>query len=195
LIFGITMVLNCNSGKTPIQGETEWQKTMNANFKDASKSPLTDSDRKDFEGLDFFQFDSLYVVKAYLELTPDSEYFNMRTTTNEVTKERVYGIINFEIKGKKLNLKVYQGEENLNTPGLENHLFLPFLDHTNGEETYGGGRYIDLSIPATDSILIDFNKAYNPYCVYNENYSCPIVPRENYLDVRVEAGIQNYIKE
>jgi uncharacterized protein (DUF1684 family) len=71
-------------------------------------------------------------------------------------------------------------------------LFLPFLDNTNGDTTYGGGRYIDLRIPEGDTIEIDFNKAYNPYCAYNSRYSCPIVPRENYLDTNIEAGVKKF---
>jgi uncharacterized protein (DUF1684 family) len=76
--------------------------------------------------------------------------------------------------------------------GMEDYLFLPFLDETNGFETYGGGRYLDLRIPVGDTIEIDFNTAYNPFCAYNEKYSCPIVPRENYLQTRIEAGVKAF---
>ena len=72
------------------------------------------------------------------------------------------------------------------------YLFLPFLDATNGIETYGGGRYIDLTIPESNQITIDFNKSYNPYCAYNEKFSCPIVPRENYLSLKVNAGVKRF---
>ena len=84
-----------------------------------------------------------------------------------------------KIKGETITLKIYQTESAyLNEQ--DNTLFLPFLDLTNGENTYGGGRYLDLMIPDNDSLIIDFNKAYNPYCAYNPNYSCPIVPRTNF---------------
>ena len=73
-------------------------------------------------------------------------------------------------------------------------MFLPFLDNTNGEETYGGGRYIDLQFPEGGELVIDFNKAYNPLCAYNEKYSCPIVPLENYLELKVEAGVKAFEK-
>ena len=69
------------------------------------------------------------------------------------------------------------------------------VDNTNGEETYGGGRYIDLTIPEGDTLIIDFNKAYNPYCVYNKKYSCPLVPRQNYLRTKVRAGVKNFNKD
>ena len=78
--------------------------------------------------------------------------------------------------------------------GLEDYLFLPFIDDTNGEESYGGGRYIDLRIPEGDTIVIDFNKSYNPYCAYNDKYSCPIVPRINYLALEVRAGVMAFNK-
>ena len=73
--------------------------------------------------------------------------------------------------------------------------FLPFLDETNGETTYGGGRYIETRIPEGDVLTIDFNKAFNPYCAYNEKYSCPIVPRENYLRIAITAGVKKYKKQ
>jgi uncharacterized protein (DUF1684 family) len=193
--FAILVVFSCGGKKESLQGETEFQRTMNANFKDATKSPLTDKDRKKFTSLDFFPFDSTYVVTAHLERTPDSEYFNMKTTTDRLAKERVYGILTFEIQEQEFKLNVYQSKESLTTEGYQDYLFLPFLDDTNGESTYGGGRYIDLRIPEGNLIIIDFNKAYNPLCAYNEKYSCPIVPRLNYLSTEVKAGLMNYDKK
>lgn len=194
IAFIAVFIMSCAQEKRPLLGETDYQKEQNAKFKDATTSPLTDKDRKDFKGLDFFKFDSTYVVKASLKRTPDSEWFNMKTTTERLSKERIFGILTFEINGETFNLNVYQGEENMQTVGLEDYLFLPFLDHTNGEESYGGGRYIDLRIPESDSITIDFNRAYNPLCVYNEKFSCPIVPRVNYLPIEVKAGVKMYTK-
>jgi uncharacterized protein (DUF1684 family) len=74
------------------------------------------------------------------------------------------------------------------------YLFLPFIDQTNGEETYGGGRYVDLRIPEGDTLIIDFNKAYNPYCAYNKKYSCPLVPAVNELKTSVTAGVKAFRK-
>lgn len=193
--FISSLFLNCGDGKQPIQGETAWQKKMNADFKDASKSPLKNKDRKNFSSLDFFEYDETFKVDAFLLATPDSDYFKMKTNTDELREERVYGILSFEINGELYQLNVYQGKESLETPGYEDYLFLPFLDNTNGEETYGGGRYIDLRIPEGDSIVIDFNEAYNPYCAYNEKFSCPIVPRENYMNLKITAGVKVYKKD
>ena len=73
----------------------------------------------------------------------------------------------------------------------KNYLFLPYTDLTNGFESYGGGRYIDLTIPDCNEIIIDFNKSYAPSCAYNHSYSCPVPPKENHLNVRIEAGVKN----
>ncbi|SDB18918.1 hypothetical protein SAMN03097699_0001, partial [Flavobacteriaceae bacterium MAR_2010_188] len=130
-----------------------------------------------------------------LQRTPNSEWFKMKTTTERVSEERVYGILTFNLKGENFKLNIYEGKEMKTKEGFEDFLFLPFLDETNGEETYGGGRYIDARIPETDTMTIDFNKAYNPYCAYNEKYSCPIVPRVNYLPIKVEAGVKVFKKK
>ncbi|MFC5196157.1 DUF1684 domain-containing protein [Bizionia hallyeonensis] len=188
------IVISCAQNKEPLLGETEWQRQQNADFKDASKSPLKAKDRKNFKTLDFFPVDSSAIVKATLKRTPDSDWFLMQTTTDRVSNERVYGIITFELQGKTFELSVYQGQDLMTQEGFEDYLFLPFIDHTNGETTYGGGRYIDLRIPENDTMIIDFNKAYNPYCAYDEKYSCPIVPRNNYLDIEVKAGVQAFNK-
>ena len=189
--FAITM-LSCAQDKQPILGETEWQKEMNAEYKDASTSPLKKKDRSDFKSLDFFKFDSTYVVTATLKRTPNTEWFKMKTTTSRESEERIFGILTFQLKEKTFSLNVYQGKELMKDEDFKDYLFLPFLDNTNGDTTYGGGRNIDLRIPEGDTIEIDFNKAYNPYCAYNERYSCPIVPRENYLDTKIEAGVKKF---
>ena len=80
----------------------------------------------------------------------------------------------------------------MENPDYFDYLFLPFLDLTNGKTTYSGGRYIDLRIPEGDTIIIDFNKAFNPYCAYSHHYSCPVVPSENYLDFEVRAGVKKF---
>mgnify|MGYP003151278659 FL=1 len=187
-------LIGCAQNKEPLLGETDWQRQQNADFKDASKSPLKAKDRKGFKTLDFFPVDSSAIVEAILKRTPDSDWFLMQTTTDRVSNERVYGIVSFELQGKTFELAVYQGQDLMTKAGFEDYLFLPFMDHTNGETTYGGGRYIDLRIPENDTMLIDFNKAYNPYCAYDEKYSCPIVPRNNYLDIKVEAGVKAFNK-
>ena len=194
-IIILFFILSCSPKKRPILGDTDYQRTMNANFKDATKSPLKASDRKQFSGLDFFKFDSTFIVNAELKRTPNSEWFKMQSTTGDTTNERVYGVLSFVLKGQPFTLNVYQGKDMMTREGFEDYLFLPFIDDTNGESTYGGGRYIDLRIPEGDEIEIDFNTAYNPYCAYNEKYSCPIVPRVNTIDIAVRAGLKKFVSK
>lgn len=193
-IFLLVSIVSCGQEKRPILGETEFQKELNAEYKDATTSPLKDKDRKAFKGLDFFKFDSTYMVTASFKRTPNEKVFKMKTTTDRKPEYVKYGELNFNLKGKEYTLNIYQNLGLIETEGYEDYLFLPFLDETNGLESYGGGRYIDARIPEGDTMIIDFNKAYNPYCAYNDKYSCPIVPRKNYLKTRVEAGVKAFEK-
>ena len=208
VLFSIVFLMSCGQGKKYHDEEEtvtttsdliadilEYQKEQNESFKDPDSSPLPDKYRKDFDGLDFFEPDTTYIVKARFERTPDAEPFLMPTTTDRQTQEVVYGIAHFTLNGAEHQLEVYQSLGLMDDDEYEDYLFLPFLDNTNGEETYGGGRYIDLTIPKGDTLVIDFNKAYNPYCVYNKKYSCPLVPRQNYLRTNVRAGVKNFNKD
>lgn len=172
----------------------EFQDKTNAEFKNATTSPLLEKDRKDFVSLPFFDPDTSYVVKAKFISTPNELPFFMPTTTGRTPEYKKYGEVHFKLKGETFKLNVYQNQELLLSEEYKDYLFLPFTDKTNGNETYAGGRYINLSIPVSDSITLDFNKAYNPYCVYNPKYSCPIVPSENYLPIAVKAGMKAWNK-
>ncbi|WP_282123953.1 DUF1684 domain-containing protein [Algibacter mikhailovii] len=193
-LFCAQLILGCTKEKRVLKGDTAFQRELNAQFKDVTESPLKKKDRKTFEGLEFFQFDSLYVVKARFIRTPNEKPFKMKTTTDRLPEYLKYGELVFQIKGKQFKLNIYQNQSLVDVEGSEDYLFLPFLDETNGLESYGGGRYIDAKIPRNDTMIIDFNKAYNPYCAYNDKYSCPLVPRENYLKVRIEAGVKVFKK-
>ncbi len=164
----------------------------NKEFADSATSPLTEVDRKKFDSLHYFPIDEKYAVMATLKLTPKKKPFKMQTSTDRLADYRQYGIATFSIDGQQLELRVYQNMNLLKIPRYKNYLFIPFNDWTNGEETYPGGRYVEASITDGDSLLIDFNKAYNPYCAYNERYSCPIPPKENNLEIRIEAGVLKF---
>ena len=133
-------------------------------------------------------------MNAEFTRTPNEEPFKMKTTTDRRPIYVKYGQLSFNLKGENYQLNIYQNQGLIEKEGYEDYLFLPFLDETNGLESYGGGRYIDARIPQGDSMLIDFNKSYNPYCAYNDKYSCPIAPRENYLKTRIEAGVKGFDK-
>jgi len=193
-IIVLCCITACAQDKQPLLGDTDYQKSQNSKFKDASESPLTSKDIKTFKQLDFFKYDESYKVEAKMELTPNSEYFEMPTSTDRKPLYRVYAVLTFELKGKTHQLNIYENIDLLTTKGYEDYLFLPFIDETNGETTYGGGRYIESRIPKGNTLMVDFNEAFNPYCAYNYKYSCPVVPIENTLNLKVEAGVKAYNK-
>ena len=190
LLFSLFLLLNCDNRKRFNTDLTPFQREINDFFKDASVSPLKKRDLKNFRGLDFFAYDSIYLVTAKLIKTPKEKPFMMLTTTDMMVEYIKYGTISFELLSNQYSLDIYK---NLEDPNERDNLFLPFLDDTNGNESYGGGRYINLDIPQVDNLIIDFNSAFNPYCVYDEKYSCPIVPRENYLPLEIKAGVKNFL--
>ena len=190
-------MLSCNSqDKRALVGETEYQKKENARFKDASKSPLKEKDLKKFKGLDFFPVDSAYIVTAKLKRTKNAPVFEMPTTTDRKPLYKEYGILNFTLKGKNCSLTIYQNQGNLKDEEYKDYLFLPFTDDTSGNESYGGGRYMDVKTTdiSNNTITLNFNNTYNPYCAYNDKYSCPLTPRKNHLDLEIKAGIKVFDK-
>ena len=191
LLFSLFLLLNCDNRKRFNTDLTPFQREINDFFKDASVSPLKKRDLKNFRGLDFFTYDSTYLVTAKLTKTPKEKPFMMLTTTDMMVEYIKYGTVSFELLSNQYSLDIYK---NLEDPNERDNLFLPFLDDTNGNESYGGGRYINLDIPQVDNLIIDFNSAFNPYCVYDEKYSCPIVPRENYMPLEINAGVKNFVK-
>lgn len=170
----------------------EAQDKLNKEYADPKTSPLTKEDQKTFKELDFYPVDLQYCVTAKLKRTPDEKPFYMATTTGRKARYVKYGELTFTLAGKACKLDVYQSPDMVKMEAYKDYLFLPFTDETNGEGSYGGGRYIDLRLPEGDTIQIDFNKAYNPYCAYNHGYSCPIPPSHNKLALAVKAGVKEY---
>lgn len=146
----------------------------------------------------FFQSDSSYRVKcdfkASKRATKPFEIPTSAGTTKTYTK---FGELHFTLNNKPYRLAVYRSISLMKNPLYKDYLFVPFKDLTNGKETYGGGRYLDLRMGeiGEKSIWLDFNKAYNPYCAFSEGYSCPIPPKENHLNTRIEAGEKCYQKK
>ena len=198
LAFAFLAITSCNSqNKRPLQGETEYQKKMNASFKDATTSPLKKKDLKNFTGLEFYPVDSNFIVEAHLTLIENAPIFEMATTTDRKPLYKEFGILNFELKGKQYQLTIYQDQDNLESEQYKNYLFLPFTDDTSGNGSYGGGRYMDVmttDIRDDNTITLNFNNTYNPYCAYNEMYSCPLTPRKNHLDIEIKAGVKDFKK-
>lgn len=167
----------------------EFQQEHDAHFKDPEKSPLKNKAKR-FKGHDFFAIDSTLRVEAKLVRTLSAIPFLMKTTTSRLPTYEKYGVAQFTIDRKEFSLNIYQSHSLREKEEFKDHLFMPFTDLSNGAESYIGGRFIDLEIPENDVIVIDFNKAYNPYCAYNPDYSCPIPPQENHLEIKILAGVK-----
>lgn len=170
----------------------DFQNELNRSFANPEYSPLTAEDLKTFKHLDFYKINPDFRVKARFIRTADEEVFGMQTTTDRLPLYKKFAEAHFKLKGQKVVLNIYQNQELMNQEAYRTLLFLPFRDKTSGTTSYGGGRYLDLEIPAGDEIILDFNKAYNPYCAYNHNYSCPIPPPQNKIPLAVEAGVMAY---
>ncbi|MEP2992996.1 MAG: DUF1684 domain-containing protein [Gilvibacter sp.] len=181
------------------QEEVTWQESVlayqreaNEHFSNPETSILNPADLKVFEGLEFYPIDQAYRVTATFKRTPDQKPFKMPTSTDRLPLYVKYGELSFSIKGQQLELVIYKSLSSFDDPEYKDYLFLPFTDLTSGDGSYGGGRYLDVRIPEGDTIQLDFNKVYNPYCAYSENYSCPIPPRINDLNIRIEAGVKDF---
>jgi len=179
--------VNLDTVPENLQAVYEWQINKNEYFLDPSTSPLRPKEKKRFDGLDFFTPSSKYQVKALFREAFKRDTIQMKTTTGSVTNEILYGNLFFQLNDRCHVLPVYREVD-----AVDDYVFLPFTDLTNGDLTYGGGRYIDLNYPLKDSVLIDFNKAYNPYCAYNPKYSCPLVPSANHLETMILSGEKSF---
>jgi len=168
---------------------TNHQQNLQDKYKNPVTSPLKEK-AKDFKGHTFFPIDLAYRVEAKFTPLKDQEFFNIETSGPKNPAYRKFGHLSFSIDGNSYQLVLLQNRDNLRNPLYRDHLFLAFTDLTSGESTYGGGRYIDMRIPKGDTMILDFNMSYNPYCAYTTGYSCPVPPEENFLETAVEAGIK-----
>lgn len=166
----------------------EFRAAKDAFFRDDARSPLTPEQRSAFEGLSYFDEDPALVIRAPLrtEGVDPTERITMPTTTGD---ERVYrraGKVRFEVGGEPAEVTLFSSRD-------MHELFLPFRDATSGDETYGAGRYLEVEPPEADgTVVVDLNYAYNPYCAYNPEWSCPIPPAENRLSVPIRAGERSF---
>lgn len=145
----------------------------------------------------FYKPEKKYRVQAAFQKINDTGGFIMRTSGPRKSRYFRYGTLYFRINNKDLKLTIYQAERLMSDSIYKNYLFLPFTDLGSGKKSYGGGRYLDFSTTdiINDQLIIDFNKAYNPYCAYAHGYSCPVPPPENDLPVMIEAGEMDFQKK
>ena len=156
-----------------------------AAFRTGDDSPIPEPQRAAFEGLQYFDIDPAYRVPAALvESEMSAQVIEMDTTDGRRERMRVIGRLEFTLAGERRTLTAFLPETAVN----RERLFVPFRDATNRTETYGGGRYLDLPRSPTGLYDLDFNRAYNPFCVYDPEYVCPLPPRENTLPLAIPAG-------
>ncbi len=154
------------------------------------QSPVLLQDRAKFKGLDYFPPDPNYRFELELHEHREKKTVKMAYSKGEEREFIRWGEFRFRIEGKECTLQAYKSDPR------EERLFIPFKDATSGKETYGAGRYLDLE-PGRNRTpsgrwILDFNRAYNPWCAYNEMYTCPFILPENWLDVPIRAGEKKY---
>jgi len=157
-------------------------------FREDPNAPLKEIDRKKFKGLVYYTIDLKYAMIGTIErypTEPKPTYVNLPTNKGREKKYVKYGRFQFKWDGKQYALQIYR-------PLGGGELFLPFKDKTSEKETYAEGRYLYIEPMPGGKVLIDFNRAYNPFCQYNERYTCPFAPRENWLDIPIAAGEKRY---
>ncbi len=156
----------------------EWVAGRDSLFRSPG-SPIPDTSARD---VPYFAYDSTFAVPASLVPVMRQETFQFPTTSGALQEHVSAGHLVFEAGGVQWRLEAFE------PVGSDGRLFVPFRDATSGDETYGGGRYLDLEIQPSGRYALDLNRAYHPYCVYDVSFSCPLPPAENRLELRVTAG-------
>jgi uncharacterized protein (DUF1684 family) len=187
--IAIALASSACSGKPPENGADYVAQIAAARAeKDAefqkSPDPVPDNRKAELLPLAYFPIDPAYSVPAGLKPSTDDTAVPMPTSTGAQRQMRRAGTLEFMLKGQPLKLTAFI---EVGAPDM-NRLFVPFSDMTSGTETYPAGRYLDLDRSKTGVYVIDFNRAYHPYCYYNPTWDCPYPPAENRLKIPVRAG-------
>ena len=193
LLFSGVLMLGCSEEPMNYKQKVKRHRfEKDKHFRYADNSPLPDKIQKVFTSLNYFPIDTQYHVVAEINRLKDGDTFRMAYTNGQKRQYRKFAQLAFQLKGESRTLYVYKNIEAKQQSA--NDLFIPFYDQTNGESTYGGGRYLDIEPDKDDTTMLDFNKAYNPYCAYNEEFTCPIPPAENELKLKIKAGEKKFKK-
>jgi uncharacterized protein len=165
----------------------DFRRDKDAFFREHPRSPLTAGQRAVFAGLSYFPEDPGLVIEVELDTDVDrDEPVAMQTTAGGNQVYRRAGRVRFEVDGVPAAVTLYESD-------AQEELFVPFRDATSGSETYGAGRYLEVEPPGPGGrVVLDFNRAYNPYCAYNAEWSCPLPPIENRLQVPIRAGEKTF---
>ncbi|WP_333851801.1 DUF1684 domain-containing protein [Epilithonimonas sp.] len=190
LFIILSLFLNGQTEKENIASIKKFQKELNTEYLNPKKTPLRGDNLKNFKKHPFFPINLKYRITAKFVKTENPVPFELPTSSGKFKQYQEYGKATFDLDGKAFTLTLYQSLDLMKMDKYKDYLFLPFRDLTNEKETYGGGKYMDLKIPSGNEIVLDFNQSYQPFCAYNAfDYNCPIVPEENRLPVRIEAGV------
>ncbi len=168
-----------------VKNITQIREELNDFFKNSVESPLLMEQKQSFSGLSYFSIKESLNFSLKLQKYENPEEIIILATKGDERRYLRYGYFEFNHENVKNRLTVYKHPD-------EDYLFVPFKDKTSGKESYGGGRYLELEPLEGDLFKIDFNMAYLPYCVFNDKYSCTLVPPENFLDVSIPAGQMNF---
>ncbi len=192
LLSGRLGISNTSEGTNPLEGRAEklrmFREKRDQFFRQDPGSPLKESDRKKFQGLLYYPIDLNYAMVGTIErypVEPKPLYASLPTSKGAGKKYVKHGRFKFRRMGKEYTLQVYR-------PLGGGELFLPFRDRTSETETYPKGRYLFIEPMPQGRVLIDFNRAYNPFCVYNEKYTCTYAPEENWLAIEIRAGEKRF---
>ena len=189
LLFPV-LIFSQKMNSKEIKEIKKFQDELNAEYRNPKETPLRGDNFVNFKKHPFFPINEKYRIKAKFVTVENAEPFDLPTSSGKSKLYKEYGKVYFDLEGKSYSLTVYQRLDLIKQEKYKDHLFLPFRDLTNEKETYGGGKYLDLTIPKGNTIILDFNKSYQPYCAYNAyDYSCPIVPEVNRLPVEIRAGV------
>ena len=161
----------------------QFRKEKDDFFRNSHHSPLLPEQRRSFPGLRYFPENPELRLEAQVKRFPTGEVVQIQTNTGDVQTYQRFGRFPFEVDGQLIELTIFENE---------NGYFLPFADSLAGTETYGAGRYLEPERLPDGRFEVDFNLAYNPYCAYNEKWSCPITPAENRLKVPIQAGEKTF---
>ncbi len=164
----------------------QFRKLKDDFFRKGPGSPLTPEQMKEFSGLVYFPENPALRFELSLERYSNPDHVTMQTSTGSTQDYNKVGQVRFKVNSQQAVLQVYKSVDN---PGS---FFVPFVDATAPAETYGAGRYLEPEEIRADELRVDFNYCYNPYCAYNDRWSCPFPPPENRLKVRIEAGEKKY---
>jgi len=167
----------------------KYRKGKNIKLMYSESTPLKPEQQKNFKGLKYFPPNISFLLEANLVKEAEQKTVVLKTSTERAPEYIQYGYVTFVLNDKEQRLIAYQSKKLVDVKSDENYLFIPFRDGTTGEDSYPGGRYVDCIIPVEgNTVLLDFNKAYNPYCAYNPRFSCVIPPEKNRLLIKIEAG-------